>query len=272
MKTFALRAAVPAAFTLLALAACATGADAPQAAPGAHQVIETEEPGGALAGTLNVFAAASLTETFTELGDRFMAAYPGVTVTFNFAASSALAAQIVSGAPADVFAAASPATMQTVVDAGGHAGTPQVFARNTLEIAVPAGNPAGITGLVDFTRPELTIALCAAEVPCGAAAAKVFAAAHLTPSPDTLERDVKAALNKVELGEVDGAVVYRTDVIAAADRVLGIEFSEASAAVNAYPIVVLAGAPNAEAATAFVELVLSQEGRDVLFGAGFSGP
>lgn len=274
--TLTLRAATPVAVTVLALAtlaACTSSDDpAPPGTPDAHGVVATSEPAGDLSGTLNVFAAASLTETFTELADLFMADNPQVTVTVNFAGSSALAEQIVSGAPADVFAAASPATMQTVVDAGGNAGGPEVFARNTLQIAVPADNPAGITGLADFARAELTLALCAPEVPCGAAAQKVFAAAGLTPQADTLEQDVKAVLSKVQLGEVDGALVYRTDVIAATDEVLGIEFPEASSAVNDYLVAVLAEAPNRAAAEAFVELVLSKEGQDVLADAGFDGP
>lgn len=257
-----------AAAAVMALAACGSGPAA--AAHASADPVPTAD--GGLSGSLTVFAAASLTETFTELGARLMADNPDLTVTFSFAGSSALAAQIVSGAPADVFAAASPATMQTVVDDAGGALAPEVFVRNTLQIAVPADNPAGITGLADFTRPELTIALCAPEVPCGAAAEKVFAAAGLTASPDTLEQDVKAAVSKVALGEADGALVYRTDVIAAGGEVRGIEFPEASAAVNDYPIVVLGDAGNPEAARAFVELVLSPEGQDVFAGAGFGAP
>jgi len=267
---FALRAAAPVVLTVLALAACSTSADVPPTAPSARQTTATATPAAHLSGTLTVFAAASLTETFTQLGDRFMAAHPGLTVTFNFGGSSALAAQIVSGAPADVFAAASPATMRTVVDAGDDANEPEVFARNTLEIAVPPDNPAHITGLSDFTRPELTIALCAPEVPCGAAAQQVFTAAGLVPAPDTLEPDVKSALSKVELGEVDGALVYKTDVIAAAGRVRGIEFPEASGAVNDYPITVLTKATNSAAAAAFVELVRSPDGQQALAAAGFA--
>jgi molybdate transport system substrate-binding protein len=268
------RVLLAAALTTAVLAlAAAIGDPAPtEVTPSAREVVVTQEPDDGLTGTLTVFAAASLTETFTELGDMLMADNPDLTVVFSFAGSSALAAQIVSGAAADVFAAASPATMQTVVDDAGGALTPEVFVRNTLQIAVPAGNPAGITGLADFARPELAIALCAPEVPCGAAAEKVFAAAGVTASPDTLEQDVKAALSKVALGEVDGALVYRTDAIAAAGEVQGIEFAEASSAVNDYPIVVLDGAGNPEAARAFVALVLSPEGQDVLGGAGFDHP
>lgn len=162
--------------------------------------------------------------------------------------------------------------MRTAVDADAVEGEPRVFVRNTLEIAVPPDNPGGVTGITDLTRSDLTVALCAPEVPCGAAAAKVFTSLGLTPSPDTLERDVKAVLTKVELGEVDAALVYRTDVVAARGRVTGIEFPAAAAAVNDYPVAVLSAAPNPAAARAFVELVLSAEGRQVLADAGFATP
>ncbi len=228
----------------------------------------TEEPADGLSGDITVFAAASLTDTFTELGKRFEEANPGTTVTFNFAGSSALAAQINEGAPADVFASASPTNMDQV----SQVEEPTTFVRNRLEIVVPAGNPAGITGLADFADASKKIALCAEQVPCGAAAKKAFDAAGITAAPDTLEQDVKAVLTKVTLGEVDAALVYRTDVLAAGDKVEGIEFPEAEQAINDYPIAALAEAPNAEGAAAFVEFVLSAEGVEVLTEAGFDKP
>lgn len=228
--------------------------------------------GGRVAGTVVVLAAASLTEAFTSLGTAFEQMYPGTTVTFGFAASSELATQVEQGAPADVFASASPDTMAQVADAGDTAGEPRVFARNSLEIAVPAGNPARVTGLSDFARRSLTIALCDPAVPCGAAATKVFAAAGVTPRPDTLEADVKATLSKVTLGEVDAALVYTTDVRAAGEAVQGIGFPEAAQAVSAYPIAVLRNAPHPAAARAFVGLVRSAAGQKVLTEAGFRLP
>ena len=225
-----------------------------------------------LSGTLTVFAAASLTESFETIGDDFMAQHPDVEVTFNFAGSSGLAAQITSGAPADVLASASPATMSTVTDAGDAGGDPQVFVRNRLQIAVPPGNPAGVDGLADFADESLTIGLCAPEVPCGAAAQEVLEASGTTAAPDTLEQDVKAVLSKVQLGELDAALVYRTDVLAAGDGVEGIDFAESAEAINDYPIVVLEDAPNAAVAGAFVDFVLSPEGQRVLADAGFDGP
>lgn len=228
--------------------------------------------GSDVSGNLVVFAASSLTESFQGIGERFEAANPGATVTFNFSASSTLAQQIASGAPADVFASASSANMTEVTEAGEGDGDPAVFVRNRLQIVVPAGNPGDVTGLADFADEELIIALCAEEVPCGAAAHLVFEAAGITPAPDTLEQDVKATLSKVVLGEVDAALVYRTDVIAAGDKVEGIAFPEAGDAINDYPITVLASAPNPAAARAFVNYVLSETGQQLLADAGFAGP
>ncbi|WP_233491246.1 molybdate ABC transporter substrate-binding protein [Blastococcus sp. TBT05-19] len=229
-------------------------------------------PDDAVSGTLTVFAAASLTEVFTALGGRLEDANPALQVQFSFAGSSALATQISQGAPADVFASANEAQMAVVTDADLAEGETQVFTRNVLQIAVPAGNPAGISGLADFAREEPALAVCAAEVPCGAAAEDVFAAAGVTARPDTLEEDVRAALTKVELGEVDAALVYASDVAAAGDAVEGIAFPEAEQAVNDYPVCVLADAPNPAAARAFVDLVLSGEGRRLLTDAGFRAP
>lgn len=224
--------------------------------------------GDGMSGTVTVFAAASLTGTFTQLGKDFEAANPGAKVNFNFAGSSALAKQITEGAPADVFASAAPKNTAQVTDAV----TPVTFATNKLEIAVPKGNPARITGLADFAKPALKLALCAEQVPCGAAAAKVFEVAGIRAQPDSLEQDVKAALTKVRLGEVDAALVYRTDVKAAADEVEGIEFAEADKAINEYPIALLGEAPNAAGGKAFIDFVRSDRGRKVLTEAGFEVP
>ena len=228
--------------------------------------------GGGPTGTVTVFAAASLTDVFTRLGERLEDTEPGLDVQFSFAGSSALATQLTQGAPADVFASANGAQVQVVTDAGLAEGDPTVFTANVLQIAVPAGNPAGITGLADFGREELTLAVCAPEVPCGAAAGDVFGAAGVTPRPDTQEEDVRAALTKVELGEVDAALVYATDVTATGDAVEGISFPEAEDAVTDYPLCTLAAAPNPEGARAFVDLVLSEEGQQALAAAGFRTP
>jgi molybdate transport system substrate-binding protein len=233
---------------------------------------QAQPSSGGAGGEITVFAAASLTESFTTLGKEFEAANPGSKVTFNFAGSSALAQQIDQGAPADVFASAAPANMKQVTDTGAITATPTTFAKNTLQIAVPKGNPGRITGLADFARADLKIALCAEQVPCGAAARKVFEAARVTAAPDTLEQDVKAVLTKVSLDEVDAALVYRTDVKTAGGKVEGQDFAEADKAVNDYPIAPTAKAPNAAVAQAFVDYVLSGKGRRVLTEAGFVTP
>ncbi|MEV0590570.1 molybdate ABC transporter substrate-binding protein [Nonomuraea cavernae] len=254
--------ALPVALALAGLSGCGSGAPATST---------TSASAGADATEVTVFAAASLTGTFTDLGKTFEAAHPGTTVRFNFGSSATLAQQIVQGAPADVFAAASPATMKTVTDASP-AGSPATFARNKLQIAVPAGNPAQVEELKDLTDAKVKVALCAEQVPCGAAAAKALDAAGLKVTPVTLEQDVKATLTKVKLGEVDAALVYKTDVIASAGKVTGIEFPEADQAINDYPIATLAQAPAGDAARRFVDLVLSQQGKDVLTKAGFEAP
>jgi molybdate transport system substrate-binding protein len=227
---------------------------------------------GGLSGTLTVFAAASLTGVFTGLGERLEAENPDLDVQFNFAGSSQLATQITQGAPADVFASANEPQMAVVTDAGLQDGDPTIFAENVLEIAVPKGNPAGVTGLADFADADLTLAVCAPDVPCGAAATTVFRAAGITARPDTLEEDVKAALTKVQLGEVDAALVYATDVLAAGDEVEGLEFPEAERAVNRYPICTLQGGADPAAARAFLDLVASAEGQQALADAGFRTP
>lgn len=226
----------------------------------------------AVTGNITVLAAASLSESFTQIGKDFEAANPGVKVTLSFGGSSTLATQINQGAPADVFAAASPATMKTVTDAGNGDGSPTTFVKNQLVIAVPKGNPKGITGLADLVKPGVKVALCAESVPCGAAAKKALAAAKVTLTPVTLEPDVKGALSKVKLGEVDAALVYRTDAKASASDVDGIEFPESASAINDYPIIVVRNAPNKAAAQAFLAYVLSDKGKAVLTEAGFQGP
>lgn len=243
----------------LALASCAPDEPAPAAS------------GAAPTGALTVLAAASLTEAFSTLGTEFETAHPGTTVTFSFGSSATLASQAVQGAPADVIAAASAATMATVTDAGA-AADPVDVATNTLEIAVPRGNPGRVRGLSDLADPDLRIALCAAQVPCGAAAEQVLRAAGVTAAPDTLESDVRAVLQKVVADEVDAGLVYTTDVVAAGDRVEGLAFPEAAQAPNRYPVAVLRASRNPGTAQAFVEFTRSDAGRQVLRDAGFGPP
>jgi molybdate transport system substrate-binding protein len=221
--------------------------------------------------TLTVFAAASLTGSFTTLGKQFEAAHPGTKVVFSFGPSSGLATQITSGAPADVFASASPKNMQAVVDAKA-APAPTNFAKNTMEIAVPPANPAKITKLADLASSKVKVVLCAAEVPCGATALAVFSNAELKVTPVSNEVDVKSTLSKVELGEADAGVVYVTDVLAAGDKVKGIEIPADVNASTEYPIAALSASRNATLAQDFVEYVLSADGSTALKAAGFEQP
>ena len=219
-----------------------------------------------------VFAAASLTDAFMEIETAFEQANPRIEVTMSYAASSTLRVQISEGASADVYASANTANMDAVVNAGESAGTPRVFAVNSLEIAVPTGNPGEVAGLADFADPELLIGVCAPQVPCGELAAAVLSSAGVTPALDTAEPNVRALLAKLEAGELDAGIVYRTDIAASADRVDGIRIDAAVNVESAYPITVLAGADSPAAAEAFVAFVISQEGGAILSRFGFGLP
>ncbi|WP_406193599.1 molybdate ABC transporter substrate-binding protein [Kitasatospora sp. NBC_01560] len=265
---------------LLALSACSSsdsgssaGSAAASASGGASSAASASAGASGTAanvtGTVTVFAAASLKEAFTTIGTQFEAAHPGTKVVFNFAGSDALAASIVNGAPADVFAAASPATMKTVTDKGDAVGTPQTFVRNQLAIATVPGKPQHIATLQDLAEPGLKVVLCAKEVPCGAAAQKALAAGNVQVTPVSYEQDVKDALTEVELQEADASLVYQTDVKSAAGKVDGVNFAEAASAINDYPIATLTHAPNSAGAQAFVAQVESAEGQKVLSDAGF---
>jgi molybdate transport system substrate-binding protein len=225
----------------------------------------------ALTGTINVFAAASLKEAFTTLGQQFEAAHPGTKVVFNFGPSSGLATQINAGAPADVFASASTKNMTQVVTTGA-AASPTNFASNIMEIAVPPTNPAKVTQVSDLAKSSVKVALCEVAVPCGSTAAKVFANAKVKVTPVTREVDVKSVLAKVGLDEVDAGVVYVTDVRAAGTKVKGIVIPTDINASTVYPIATLTKAPNKATATAFTDYVLSPAGASVLSADGFAKP
>ncbi|MEU0968706.1 molybdate ABC transporter substrate-binding protein [Streptomyces sp. NPDC005917] len=254
---------------LLALSACSSSNDnsSATAKPGTSSSASPK-----LSGSITVFAAASLKESFTTLKADFEKAHPGTKVNFSFGGSDTLAAQITSGAPADVFAAASAKTMTTVTDKKATATPPATFVRNQLEIATLPGNPDKVASLKDLTRSSLKVVLCDKTVPCGAAAQKALDSGKLKLTPVSYEEDVKSALNKVVLKEADAAVVYKTDVKAAGAKVEGVEFPESVNAINDYPIALLKNAPNPTAAKAFIALVQSAEGQQVLNEAGFLKP
>ena len=225
---------------------------------------------GGLSGEITVFAAASLQKTFTQIGADFEQANPGTSVTFSFAGSSDLVAQIQQGAPADVVATADTTNMGRVTAESLTTAAPVVFASNTLEIAVPAGNPADIASFADLARPGLKVVVCAPVVPCGSAATTVEASAGVDVLPVSEEQSVTDVLGKVTTGEADAGLVYVSDVRAAGGAVQGITFPESSAAVNSYPIAVLQASRNTAVADAFLTAVTGAAGQQVLASAGFA--
>jgi molybdate transport system substrate-binding protein len=228
--------------------------------------------GGGDETTLTVYAASSLTTTFTDLGKAFEASHKGVKVTFSFGGSSDLVAQLQQGAPADVFASADTANMDKAVADDLVGGDPVSFASNTLEIAVPPGNPAGVTSFQDLAKAGIKVVVCAPEVPCGAAAQTVEQASGVTIEPVSEEQAVTDVLTKVESGEADAGLVYVTDVKAAGDKVMGVTFPQSSEAVSTYQIGALADSTNADLAQQFVDLVTGNEGQSALAAAGFAKP
>ncbi len=241
---------------LLAVVACSVGVDASTSATD-------------LQGEVLVSAAASLTDAFGEIESAFEEANAGVEVILNLGASSALREQILEGAPTDVFASADTSNMDQVAEAGEVAGQAEIFVTNLLQIAVPAGNEAGVTGLDDFAHEDLLIGLCAEDVPCGEFGRQALAGAGVTPAIDTNEPDVRALLTKIEAGELDAGITYVTDVLSTEGTVDGIDIPAEDNVVAEYPIAVLAGAPNPDAAASFVEFVLSDQGQAILTGYGF---
>jgi molybdate transport system substrate-binding protein len=237
---------------------------------------------GAEQQTLTVFAAASLTDTFTELGARFEQAHPGTEVRLSFAGSSDLATQLLEGAPADVFASANPEQLARVADAGLLEGEPVVFAANVLQLAVPPGNPADIGGLADLDADaagaDVDLVVCAPQVPCGDAAERVAQVAGVELAPVSEEPSVTSVLDKVRAGQADVGLVYVTDVAAADGEVDGIDVPEAAQVVNVYPIAAITtGEPEPDGeigarAGDFVAFVLGPDGQAVLRSAAFLDP
>ncbi len=264
-RNFPRRASVRAA-AVLAAALMATGLAA------CDSQDESPDAAAAEARTLTVFAAASLTGTFTELGRQFEADHPGVKVAFNFSGSSDLVAQIQEGAPADVFASADTKNMEKLTTDGLEGDEPVEFASNALQIVTPPDNPAKIASLADLAQKDVDLVICAPEVPCGSAAEKVEAAAGVDFKPVSEEQSVKDVLAKVTSGEADAGLVYVTDVKAAGDAVNGIAFPESGSAVNTYPIATVEASRYDDLADEFVALVLGDEGQAVLASAGFARP
>lgn len=234
--------------------------------------VALEGCGGGHSTTVHVLAAASLRKTFDSLGTRYEKAHKGVHVDIQYGGSSTLAQQVIAGTDADVFAAADEHTMGLVTTAGDAAGTPEIFATNTLQIAVPPGNPARITGFADLTRRGLTVAVCAAAVPCGAATVRLERATGVTLHPVTEEDNVTAVLTKVSAKQVDAGIVYVTDVKSQGAAVVGVRVPQANAILNRYPVTVLKAAKHHDDAAGFVALVRSAQGQRELREAGFGAP
>lgn len=229
-------------------------------------------PDRSVSGEIVVFAAASLSEAFTDVGASFQDEHPGTSVVFSFAASSELVAQLIEGAPADVLASADMATMNRLTDAGANSGEPVVFASTVPEIIVAEGNPLGIDGVADLADPDLIVVTCAPQVPCGSYAEQIFESAGVEVTPDSYEENANAVVTKVRLGEADAGITYATDIEPADDAVDGVEIPTELRSVAEYPIVVTTEAANPAGGRAFVEFVLSATGREILDDHGFSTP
>jgi molybdate transport system substrate-binding protein len=242
-----------------ALAGCgtnsSTGAGSPASTP--------------LSGTLSVFAAASLTDSFKALGHAFEQAHPGVTIQFNFAGTPTLVTQIEQGAQADVFAAADTANMDKLKGAGFTSGDAKVFAHNKLEIVVAPGNPKGIGSLRDLARAGVIYISEAPTVPAGNYSLQALAKAGVSVTPKSLETDVKSVVSKIELGEADAGIVYTTDVKAAGNNVTGVPIPDSENVLAAYPMAAVKGSKNSELDNAFIAYVLSAAGQQRLASFGF---
>lgn len=221
---------------------------------------------------LRIAAASSLSEAFTELGAAFAAAEGRPLPTFDFDASSSLAARIKDGAPVDVFASADDASLQRVAEAGGLAGEARLLAHNSLALVVPKDNPAGVAGLADLEREGLLLATCDPQVPIGRYSQALFAAAGIAPRPSSLEANVKGIVTKVALGEVDAGIVYATDALAAGDRLQVIPLPQGLGPRVSYPIAVLKAAADPAEAERFLAFALGPDGQAILRRAGFAAP
>lgn len=222
--------------------------------------------------SITVFAAASLKQTFTDIGERFETDHPGARVHFNFAGSSELAMQLTQGATADVFASANTAQMDKVAGSGLLAGQSVPFAANTLVIVTAPGNPHQIASFADLDKPGMSVVVCQLPVPCGAATRELEDITRVQLDPVSEEPDVTDVLNKVVTGQADAGLVYVTDAFNAAASVATVRFPEATGAVNTYPIAVLKNAPQPGLAQKFVDLVTSPAGQKILDTAGFAKP
>ncbi len=259
-----MRDAAPLALAALLLAGCGGSADTAGRTSGSPAGSATASEGG---GEVTVLAAASLTKPFTALAEAYEAAHPGATVRLSFGSSTTLAQQVAQGADADLLATAGTAALEQLGDVEPTDTT--TIARNTLEIATPTDNPAGVAGLADLARDDVDVVLCAASVPCGKAADEVLDRAGVTPHVVSREVDVASTLAKVTLGEADAAVVYHSDVVSSRGRVHGVEVPAEQNATLTYPLARFGDEPAAEA---FAAYLAGTEGLAALASAGFLAP
>lgn len=224
-----------------------------------------------LAGSLTVFAAASLTEALSDEKARLSTAYPGLSVTYSFAGSQQLVAQIQAGAPADVVATADESNMQKLMTAK-LVETSRVFARNRLEIVVAPGNPKGVKGLADLARSDLKVVLGDPSVPAGKYGRQALDKQGLTVHPASLELNVNAELQKVESGEADAGIVYATDVKSAGARATGVAIPADQNVEATYPVAVVKGTNSHGLAQAFVDQLATGMGQEALRARGFLAP
>lgn len=250
---------------------------APTMAPTAMPPTSTPEPR-----TLTVFAAASLTDAFTEIGQNFEAANPGVTVTFNFAGSQALRTQIEEGAPADIFASANKTEMDNAIKGSFIAeDAPQIFLNNKLVVILPADSADAVSKLEDLANPGVKIVLAAEDVPVGKYARQALDTMNgsfgggfkdkVLANVVSNEDNVKQVVAKVQLGEADAGIVYTSDAVAASE-LKTIEIPTELNVIAKYPIAKLTQSPNSDLADAFIAYVLSSEGQAVLQKWGFAPP
>ncbi|AXG76336.1 molybdate ABC transporter substrate-binding protein [Streptomyces paludis] len=256
-------AALVTAALLVPLSACG-GGDSEDSGAGAGA-----SSTGVPKANLTVLAAASLTDVFKTAGAAYEKEHPGTKVTFSFAGSQELAAQVKQGAPADALVTADTKTMDGLAS---DTGTPEIIAKNRLVIATGEGNPDKINSLKDLADTKLKVVLAAPEVPVGRYSRQVLDAQKITVKPVSEEPNVRAVLSKVELGEADAGIVYKTDAASATDKVDAIEIPDAQNAIADYPAATLKTSKHAEAAAAFVAWLSGPEAQKILQAAGFQKP
>lgn len=252
----------------LSLAACGGGtSSAPSNDANLSETGQSSQAGPNLTGEITVLAAASLTESFTVLADQFMAEHDGTTVKLSFGSSSALALTVAEGSPVDILATADLKSMDVAI-ADYEDVEPLVFAGNDLVIAVAKDNPKAIEGLEQLSKSDLLVSKCAAEVPCGRLTGAAVEAGDLILNAVTEGADVKATFAPLITGEVDAALVYRTDALASANVDL-VEIETHMAQQTEYPLAILS---DTGVAQAFYDYLLSDQGTQVLAKHGFSKP